>query len=70
MWPVYPDCPFLIAPSVFSNVYIDVVHSSTAPLFEDHRTKNRMCNKMNTTVPHVEQELLTLSEHLSSIFDM
>jgi hypothetical protein len=35
-------------------------------LFEDHRTKNRTCNKMNTTVPHVEQELLTLSEHLSS----
>ena len=27
-------------------------------------TCHRVCNKSNTTVPHVEQELLTLTEHL------
>ena len=65
---VYPmlsvslDCPFLITLSVFSNVVMHTIRS-----FPHSWLITRFSRRVARCVPHLEQELLTLPEHLSSL---
>ena len=65
---VYPmlsvslDCPFLITLSVFSNVVMHTIRS-----FPHSWLITRFSRRVARCVPHLEQELLTLPEHLNSL---
>ena len=65
---VYPmlsvslDCQFLITLSVFSNVVMHTIRS-----FPHSWLITRFSRRVARCVPHLEQERLTLPEHLSSL---
>ena len=69
MLPVSMDCSFLIASSVFSNVYFQLVEAKSPPFFVHHLSHNMTYNPFctnNAKAATINWELLTFLEHLNS----